>query len=176
MSIENATAKLPPELRSVEDVLEKGQLLDPAVWPEGDKVHNAEGARKIAGSVIAAFHSRLRGRSIAYLFVEKMGSGDRITLGTAAAANAKIRHIAEIDFILTFNYTAWQELSLAQRVALVDHELCHCDVDLESGKPTIIHHDVEEFGAIVTRHGLWKPDIRTFALSVKHALQGDLFG
>lgn len=53
-------------------------------------------------------------------------------------------------------------LSDAQRVALVDHELCHCTVN-EDGVPTLLHHDVEEFGQVVERHGLWKPDLAWFA-------------
>lgn len=53
-------------------------------------------------------------------------------------------------------------LSDAQCVALVDHEFCHCQVNA-AGVPVLVHHDVEEFGQVVERHGLWKPDLAWFA-------------
>ena len=205
MPVEAAVAKLPKELEPVREKFLAMIKGDPAAWPEGEKVEDADSVRTIANNLIPLFHSRIRSKSFAYLFVEKMGDGDRIKLGSAAAANAKVRHIANVDFILTFNWTAWRELSLEQKVALVDHELCHCDVDLDSGRPVMLKHDIEEFGAIVSRHAanfsnvrgarpsaLWRKSPRkmtsfaparamarsrrcTFSLVVQKAFQTDLF-
>lgn len=58
-------------------------------------------------------------------------------------------------------------LSDAQRVALVDHELCHCAV--HEGNLKMRAHSIEEFSAIVRRHGLWKPDVEWFAEVIKGA-------
>jgi Putative phage metallopeptidase len=64
----------------------------------------------------------------------------------------------------------WQSLTDAQRVALIDHELCHvvC-VTNEDGEthPKIIGHDVEEFHAIIHRHGDWKGEVAGFQPPVK---------
>jgi len=60
-------------------------------------------------------------------------------------------------------------LTDAQRVALVDHELCHCQVDEEEFTPWVRPHSIEEFTEIVDRHGLWEPDLERFARSVRGA-------
>ncbi|MCU1356411.1 MAG: hypothetical protein JWM89_1829 [Acidimicrobiales bacterium] len=52
-------------------------------------------------------------------------------------------------------------LSDEQRVALVDHELHHCQVD-EDGRPYMRPHDIEEFDEILARYGPWKSDVRRF--------------
>lgn len=59
-------------------------------------------------------------------------------------------------------------LSDEQRVALVDHELCHFSIN-EEGEPKLRSHTVEEFADVVKRHGLWKPDVEWFATVAKGA-------
>lgn len=59
----------------------------------------------------------------------------------------------------------WVELTTAQRRALVDHELCHFVLDEDDdGNETVsvVGHDLEEFRAVVERHGMWRPDVRAF--------------
>lgn len=148
---------------------------DPAMWPEGERLLRAKGPEAIAEVLVRTFHPALVRRAIAYLWVESMTSGSQTKLGTAAKASAKVQLLAKVDFILTFNHTAYLELSFEQRVALIDHELQHCDVDGDTNQPMLVPHDVEEFGSIVRRYGLWKPDLRTFGRAVKDAMQGDLF-
>lgn len=58
-------------------------------------------------------------------------------------------------------------LTDAQRLALVDHELCHCAV--YEGNLKMRAHSIEEFSAIINRHGLWKPDLEWFAEVIKGA-------
>lgn len=166
----------PAELELQRAALEKAgkHHLDPLTWPEEDKLRRAYGPEEIAEILIKAFHRELRNRPIAYLWKESMGAGTRVKLGLAAKASAQLRLLAEVDFVLTFNFDAWKILTPEQRVAIVDHELQHCDVDAESSEPVIIEHDVEEFSLIVRRYGLWKPDLRTFGDAVA-AVQGDLW-
>lgn len=59
-------------------------------------------------------------------------------------------------------------LSDEQRVALVDHELCHFHIN-EDGELKMRAHTVEEFAEVVKRHGLWKPDVEWFATVAKGA-------
>jgi hypothetical protein len=39
----------------------------------------------------------------------------------------------------------------------------------------LLGHDVEEFHAIVSRWGLWKPDLKVFGNHVRNAPQFELF-
>lgn len=146
-----------------------------AVWPEGEKVLTAAGPKTIAAVLLDAFHGLVHNRRFACLWVENLVSGGETKLATATRASNVIRHIGQVDFILKFNWTAWQRLSGFQRAALVDHELQHCSFDLEKNAAVIVPHDIEEFGAIVRRWGLWRPDLVRFADDVKQA-QLELWG
>jgi hypothetical protein len=68
---------------------------------------------------------------------------------------------AESYFLITVYTGPWLILSHAKRVALVDHELCHCRCEMgQSGvKLWIRPHDSEEFTDIIDRHGLWRSDV-----------------
>jgi hypothetical protein len=171
-----STAPFPAELElQRKDLVRAGQdVQDPSIWPEGAKLERAYGPETIAGILIKAFHRGIRNRPIAYLWKENMGAGTRVKLGQAAKASPQLRLLGEVDFVLTFNWEAWKILTPEQRVALVDHELQHCDVDADSNEPILVEHDVEEFSLIVRRYGLWKPTLRTFGDAVA-AVQGDLW-
>ncbi len=67
-----------------------------------------------------------------------------------------------------------------QREALVDHELCHCYVDIVNGDyfPKLEEHDLTEFKGVVRRHGFWMSDIREFvqvAIESDEDIQTNLF-
>jgi hypothetical protein len=65
-----------------------------------------------------------------------------------------------------------------QRVALVDHELCHFgreEDDKGNRSWVLVSHDIEEFKGIVERWGLWRPDLVVFSGAVVHAHQLGLF-
>jgi hypothetical protein len=79
-------------------------------------------------------------------------------------------------FVVEVPHEPWQVLTEAQRLALVDHELAHFYVSIPEGpdearKLVMLGHDLEEFTAVVERHGLWRPDLREFARVV--ARRGD---
>lgn len=72
-------------------------------------------------------------------------------------------------FVIEVAADMWERLSEEQRVALVDHELCHCWVEMDAeGNPELgtRGHDLEEFSCIVERHGLWKGDVDAFGREV----------
>ena len=73
------------------------------------------------------------------------------------------KHLTGFDLVLTINLGAWVNLSPKQRIALLDHEFQHVGIDEESGDVVMLNHDLEEFGVIVVRHGLWMPDVAAFA-------------
>lgn len=147
----------------------------PPVWPDDTAFQKAEQAQAIGGVLVATLHRHLVGADIGYVFRENMATHDRTTLAKASKAGAKLGFFAGLDLCIDVNHTAWLTLSNEQRVALIDHELCHFGVeDTDKGlRYALLSHDVEEFGAIVTRWGLWKPDLRAFGRVV--AEQAELF-
>lgn len=173
---------LPAELQPLSEKLTDA-LLEPvlAEWPTGDEgakagytvAHQAE---RLGRVLIPALHEVLQNARIAYLFREDMKAGGRRKLGQASKVGAKVHFLTEHDFILELNWSAWRELTSEQRIALVDHELEHCDYDFETSRFTLRDHDVEEFGAIVRRWGLWQPTLERFGRDVSQALaQTELF-
>lgn len=139
---------------------------DLAMWPEGETIQEAQQFGAIAALLIQALHPRIRSIRFAYLYRESLERGGEIKLATVGKASAKIRFLTNFEFIIDVNWKAWRELTGPQRLALVDHELCHCDRD-ENGHAILLPHDVEEFGSIIKRWGLWRPDVVTFAQAMR---------
>lgn len=130
---------------------------------------------EIAEKLIAEHHPHLADVRIRYVFRDKAASSrGRTVLGKArkiAGLNAYLvglvgrQHVeGEVNFfVIEVASDVWRQLERPQRVALVDHELCHLDIetDPETGERKLVlrGHDVEEFTEIVQRHGLWKSDV-----------------
>lgn len=77
-------------------------------------------------------------------------------------------------FIITISRPVWKDLKHEQRVALVDHELMHCKVELvqnEEPKLVIVGHDFEGFYKEIERYGLWRKDAEFMAEAMKEHLQ-----
>ena len=144
------------------------------VWPDGTKFEVAAQPKAIAQALIGVLHTHLANARIEYLYRETLAKGGRLRLGVASRASAKLAYLAEVDFLLEFNWSTWGKLSPPQRIALVDHELSHCGRDSDSGNWVTIRCDVEEFAQIVLRWGLWTPDLRVFSAAMAGA-QKDLF-
>lgn len=153
----------------------------------------------IAATIIEMYHPHLKGIRVEYVFRSKAAKNKgRIVLGTArlvSGLNAFLASPSEADeeseifqaeegeafFTIEIAKDEWKHLTDTQRAALVDHELCHCwageDEDAD-GNPKMIYkiigHDVEEFTAIIQRHGLWKGDVQSFAAEAAKKLQPHL--
>ena len=135
-------------------------------------------AEQIAESIIPQYHPHLKGVNICYLMKitppPKKKKADnapskpkkKITMAYTKKVSAQTNVIGDKDytFLIVFDYNVWQNISDAGRLALVDHELCHCGFN-EEGE-YLIPHDVEEFKAVIDRHGFWKSDVKNFAESV----------
>lgn len=174
---------LPDVLREHRDeILDALKIHVPILWEEGSAFMPADQAAKIGAILVDAIHEKLGKARIGYLFKEKMSAGvDRTKLGHAEKVGGKLEYFANIDFLIVLNWTTYQYLPDFAKIALIDHELCHCTIEeTEKGDevPTLLHHDVEEFGAIVSRWGLWKRDVAAFARIVQKApaAQIDFFG
>jgi hypothetical protein len=95
------------------------------------------------------------------------------------------RELDTFDFVIMLNKEAWPGLNLKEKRALIDHELCHANVVLDSdGEPKvddadrlvcrIRKHDTEEFRDVVKRHGLWTSDLAAIAQAAVNDAQRPL--
>lgn len=100
----------------------------------------------------------------------------KIVLGRCRRCTDLERELAPYDFVIVLLQDFWEseDVTDAQRDALLDHELCHADVAYsDDGEPRLDErdrpvfrtrkHDVEEFWAIADRHGIWKRDLEVLA-------------
>ena len=85
------------------------------------------------------------------------------------------KHQANMPFfVITISKPRWDTLEHSQRVALVDHELMHCDVEsdlLDGLKLRLVPHDFEGFYREAERHGAWRPPARQILHSMKKGEQ-----
>ena len=110
----------------------------------------AEDVRKIADEeVIPKWHRHLLSVGIAYLFADELPEKNgKAVLAKIKRANPLEHFLTDRDLVMIVDRLAWQtSLTTGQRVALVDHELCHFTLD--EGKLVSTTHDIEEFSAIV---------------------------
>ena len=137
-------------------------------------------------------HEPLQGMPIEFVFIDKAPTRNgRAVAGRARKLGGLSRWLiaqahGETDgpfeavlpmFVIEISHDIWQRLTDAQKVALVDHELCHCIVrvnDKGEVKPGVLGHDVEEFVDIVERHGLWSPQLAVMAKASAAACAGEL--
>jgi len=99
-----------------------------------------------------------------------------LVLGRCVKASDLQRELVNWDFVILLNREVWNDVEFTRekKTALLDHELCHAspafDKELEPKYDTkgrrvwrTRKHDIEEFEAIVTRHGCYKKDLERFA-------------
>jgi len=143
-------------------------LLSPEQWPAVFEVMN---------ELIARHHRHLTNARIALAWHMSLKADvdGKLVLGKAKKASDLDREIAPYDFVIILNSDFWNEVNTndAQRKALMDHELSHCEVALdEDGDPKedekgrtvwrIRKHDIEEFTGVVQRNGIYKGDLEAF--------------
>lgn len=133
---------------------------------------------KIADELIPKYHRHLRANDVrmVYLFrddvpkrsgKEVWGECKRIS-GLNAFLAGEEREDGSVDaafFAIVISKPIWVELSEAQKVALVDHELCHTWSEENEDGETVLKiqpHSLEEFAEIVQRHGLWEKAAQQF--------------
>ncbi len=176
MTATAAALKLPDVIADLD--LKFGKALHVPVrelWPEGEKYLPAEQPEAIARLLVQSdLHMRLSTASICYLFRPEIVVHGRQKGGVASKAGGKLAFLTGHDFTIDISHTVWLRLTGEQKIALLDHELAHCDRDPESGAWTMRAHDVEEFSEIVGRWGLWTPQLKGFGMAIESA-QIELF-
>ncbi len=137
----------------------------------------ADEAAKLARPIISKHHTHLSTARVDFIFRRQTDAegapkfweskGKRI-LGKAQVISGLNAFLARNDeqdeqfFVILLDHLSWQGMKKEQREAMLDHYLCRCDVDLDTSKLTTINPDVEEFSAVVERHGLWWADVLAF--------------
>lgn len=169
--------KLPKDLADLD--LKFGRAFNTAdreIWPEGDKFLKAEQPAAIAKVLIhsSPLHARLSGAKIAYLFRPEIVANGGERISASAKAGGKLCFLSGYDFTLEFNHKRWVLLRSEQRIAAVDHALCACAQDEETGAYGIRPFDVCEFSDVVGRWGLWTPPLKGFGVAIESA-QIELF-
>jgi hypothetical protein len=128
---------------------------------------------------------RRRGKVVAAeaILVERILQSDQRYARLVKWALLRILSAAELpDFIVLIDRNIWDGMDVEQRLALVDHELSHAWYQTEDdgstqkfrkdGSPlwAIRGHDVEEFGSVVRRNGLWNAELVDFARAIVDSL------
>lgn len=148
---------------------------------------HAPEVEEIAQKLIAEHHSHLAGVEIKCVFREPAAKNKgKVVLGKARKIGGLNAHLVGLArpydrgddppdfFVIEIASMTWLQLTEAQRLALVDHELCHFDIEWNENDDTekliIRGHDLEEFTEVVARHGLWQPDLANFAKAASKQL------
>ena len=166
--------ELPEQLRPVRAAITAALARPvPGNFPEDRRYVPADQPQALGDALVEAIHTELTNARIAYLFKQSMTRRGQVTWAKASKASAKLELLGCVDFVVDVNWEQWKQLPPTARIALIDHELCHFGRDPEDESWRMIPHDLEEFGAIVRRWGLWRDDVVAF----KHVFaQLEMFG
>lgn len=143
----------------------------------------APAVKRIADDLISKHHHALDDVRIEYVFrSETAKSRGKEIWGQARKIGGLNAYLSQEEgpseaaagdvdyFVIEISEPVWRDLDAGQRKALVDHELCHCTTELNEDTGDLAlklrHHDVEEFRAVVIRHGLWRPDLSDFSAAL----------
>ena len=122
-------------------------------WAEAD-----QSVIDMAAELIHKHHPWLQTANIGFLFRKEAPlSKGRYTLGRAQKVTDKLRPFMDYDFLIWVAKDQWDRFTTDRRLALLDHELCHCAWG-DNGW-TMRPHDIEEFTEIIDRHGFWTPEL-----------------
>lgn len=120
----------------------------------------------IVDELVEDYHPDLAQASIGLMFRDKAPvSKGRTTLGKAKKVPADMRGFVGLHFVIWVAADEWQRLTINQKYALLDHELCHLVFD--DGLASTRGHDVEEFACIIRRWGFWWPGASQYVQAIQ---------
>ncbi len=132
----------------------------------------------IAAALIADHHTHLAEARIAFRSRlssegQEWRSRGKLVYGRTVAVTGPVRDLTAgdgqpVDFILVVNGDIWRALSDEGRKGVVDHQLHHME-RTDGGTFYLVPHDVEEFGGVVLRHGLYTEALQRFAAAIEAA-------
>jgi hypothetical protein len=115
--------------------------------------------------------------ALAWRLRTKADKDNLLTLGKCVKVSDLQKEFAYWDFLLVLNQEFFLQFDEKQRLALIDHELCHArplldDKGLQSKDERgrllwrLRKHDLEEFREVIDRHGCYKDDLELFARAI----------
>lgn len=171
-----------------------------------DEYAEAEEARQLGEMLIERVddHVHLQQATVGYMFrddelrrrgdvihaeailVERILQSEKRYARIVKWAILRILKLDELPhFLILIDRNIWEGYSIEEKVALIDHELSHCDQDREEdGETTKLHkdgtpcwrirgHDLEEFCGVVARNGLWNERLVDMARVIVDRLSDD---
>lgn len=139
---------------------------------------------EVARDLIHDYHTHLAAVRIEFVFASEpikekgksvWGRAKKVTgLNAWLASEIEVRDAnpPKEFFVIEVVKPIWLQLDEKSKKALVDHELEHCEVDIDTSKLSIRGHDLEEFNSIVRRHGLWKAAVELFLRAANNHQKG----
>jgi hypothetical protein len=132
--------------------------------------------QRVAQTLISAHHPELVEARVTYLFTDKpFKVKGREVAGKVTKTSPLHEYLLEVDFIIEVSTELWQDMPDQKRMALIDHLLERCynsNADGEGDeepKWRVREPDVQEFGTILSRHGVWHDGLRDF-VQVAHQI------
>lgn len=117
----------------------------------------------------------------------KADKDGRVTIAKVHHTSDLTREVTVYDFIILLNEAIWndKEWTEKQKLAVMDHELCHIAVVVDKDGQVKVDdrnrylfrmrkHDIEEFREIVKRHGCYKSDLEAFAKVLQKKMDAPL--
>lgn len=142
------------------------------------------GMYALLDELIARYHNELLDARIALAWCTswKPDVDGRWILGKLVKASDLHRELAPWDFVVLLNREFYTDKRVEdrQRVALIDHELCHAAARHEASGEQMqdergryvwrtVKHDFEEFAAVIERHGCYKGDLERMAQALERS-------
>ncbi len=126
---------------------------------------------KIVDDLVAKHHPHLQRAHILVLGKPKAGKRHAaIARKASRAVQALYKDAAgtDVHYLIEVGLDVWEKYTPDARKILIDHELCHFLGLDEKGKWAFEpDHDIEEFEAIVQRHGAYHAKLVSFAKAAK---------
>ena len=139
---------------------------------------------RIARDLIVEHHSHLADDNVEVRFVFRSEHAERhgtIVMGKARKVSGLAAWLVaqeaktgdeegEPFFVIEIARDIWDHLDGPQRSALVDHELAHCRTKTNKDGDLVLYvaePEVSDFASVVSRHGLWRPNLVEFFRAAK---------
>ena len=137
------------------------------------ELSRAENLEQVCSRLIENFYPFLEGSDVVCILRSSFFQDDKKCVariekisGLKAFLWSKRDGAQDSFFLIQLVAPIWNELSEPQQIAVLDHELCHIELDDETGFINLRKHSIEEFPEIVERHGAYHDGLVIFG----HAL------
>lgn len=162
---------LPAPLQEVADELDAALNDDPPPidMGEGNRYKEAPDVSRVARVLIRELHDELEGLDFRCCFRGNVRSGGEKKAATVSTPPGRWKKWTGIDFYIDVALPSWNDMSAAERIRVVDHELCHLEAD-EDGVTTG-GHEIEEFAPIIRRWG-WAESQKEFGRTASQIEMG----